>query len=262
MVSKNIEINENIFLIFAVLVIAEVLLKINNFQIFYIDQILINKYDLDQRTMVNDIYFRALGPSLNSSISSVILAIGIFKVHEIRRHYVYLIICLSAFLLCWSGSGFFILLMALVCKIRNNLFKLIIVISFALILMLDIPKINLNYIIYIYEHKITYLINGDIGDSIIEIIFGKNLKNELMENIGGDFIYINFIENYGLLLVVILTFLIIKNAQSPDRILIISGILASFHYGAIFNLMGQFIFGALIANKIQIYKNAIVKRLD
>lgn len=258
-VNKKIKIDQFIFIIYAGFVIVEFLLKINGYQIFYLDQISLNNESLDLRTAINDSFFRCLGPALNSSVSSVILAIGIIKSHEIRKHYLYLVFCLVAFLLCWSASGFLVFLIFFIYKIKNNLYRLILVIGIISTIFLDIPKINIDYFIYILDYKIQYLNCSNC--TLLDIILGKNLKNEFIENIGGDAIYLNFIKIYGLFLVGIYTFLIINWTSSGNKIYIISGIVVSFHYGAIFNLMGQFVFGALMADKIQIYGNSIPKRV-
>jgi hypothetical protein len=253
--NKNIIINQHIFIIYAGLTIAEILLKVYGYQIFYLDQILLSKDDLDNRTIINSVYFRALGPSLNSSISSAILAIGILKAHEIRKHYFYFILCLSAFILCWSASGFLMLLVYLIYKNNSNFYRLIALITIIFILYFELPKINLDYIIYIIKYKINYLAN--INNDILSLMFGKSLENELIENIGGDSIYLNFINIFGLILVGLFTLMIINYTNSNNKIFIFIGILGSFHYGLIFNLMGQFIFGALMADRIQIFRKAI-----
>ncbi len=253
--NKKIKIDQYIFIIFASLTILEVLLKIYGYQIFYLDQILLSKDDLDLRTIIYSNYFRALGPSLNSSVSSAILAIGILKAHEIRKHYFYLILCLTAFMLCWSATGFFLILLFIIYRIKSNFNKLILTISIIFILFIDIPKFNLDYILYIIEYKINYIINQN--NDVVKLVFGKNLENELIENIGGDSIYLNFISIYGFVLVGIFTFIVINITTLNNRLLIIIGILLTFHYGVIFNLMGQFIFGALMADKIEIYRKTI-----
>lgn len=250
--NKNIIIGKNIFIIFAIFVIGEVFLKINGYQIFYLDAILLSKGELDLRTSMDDGYFRALGPALNSSVSSSILAIGILKANEIRKHYIYLVLCLVAFMLCWSATGFLIFLIYIFYKIRNKLQILSLIIIFLFIMYLELPKVNLNYIIYIIEYKYLYFLNSN--HDFLSLIFGKNLKDELIGNIGGDSIYLNFININGLIFVGIFTFLVIKLTNKINKIFIIAGILASFHYGVIFNLMGQFIFGALMAGKVQVYR--------
>lgn len=253
--NKKIKIDQYIFIIFAGLTILEVLLKIYGYQIFYLDQILLSEDDLYQRTVIYNNYFRALGPSLNSSVSSAILAIGILKAHEIRKHYFYLILCLAAFMLCWSATGFLMLLLFFIYRIKSNFYKLLLILSIIFILFIDLPKVNLDYIFYIIEYKINYIINQN--NDTVKLMFGKILENEFVGNIGGDSIYLNFISIYGLILVGIFTFIMISSTTFNNRILIIIGILLSFHYGVIFNIMGQFIFGALMADKIEIYRKTI-----
>lgn len=254
--NKKIKIDQYIFIIFASLTILEVVLKIYGYQIFYLDQILLSKDQLDLRTVLDGNHFRALGPSLNSSVSSAILGIGIIKAHEIRKHYFYLILCLAAFMLCWSTTGFLMLILFYNYTIKSNFNKLILMISFSIfILFVELPKINVDYINYIIDYKINYFMNQN--NDIIKLIFGKILENELIENAGGDSIYLNFISIYGLILVGIFTFIIIHTTTLNNRIIIIIGIILSFHYGVIFNMMGQFIFGALMADKIEIYRKAV-----
>jgi len=253
--NKKIKIDQYIFMIFAGLVISEVLLKIYGYQIFYLDQILLSKDDLNQRTVVYNNYFRALGPSLNSSVSSAILAIGILKANEIRKHYFYLILCLVALMLCWSATGFLMLLMFFIYRIKSNFYKILLILGTIFILFIDLPKINVDYIFYIIEYKINYIKNQN--NDFVKLMFGKILENEIIENIGGDSIYLNFIGIYGLILVGIFTLIMINSTTLNNRILIIIGIIVSFHYGVIFNIMGQFVFGALMADKIEIYRKAI-----
>jgi len=164
-------------------------------------------------------------------------------------------LCLAAFILCWSATGFLMILLYFLYRIKSNLYKLLLIISIIYIIFLDLPKISLDYIIYLIDYKINYLINQN--NDIVKLIFGKILENELIGNIGGDSIYLNFISIYGLILVGIFTFIMINSTTLNNRMLIIIGILLSFHYGIIFNMMGQFIFGALMADKIEIYRKAI-----
>ena len=92
-----------------------------------------------------------------------------------------------------------------------------------------------------------------------DVFFGEDLSMIDKNKIGGDFTILNFSYLVGLPIVMIYFAYLMYLCANEFKFFLLIGLIASAHYGVVFNLTGQVFFGALIAGSIyvnnQVHKN-------
>jgi len=236
--------------------------------------------DAESRIRIGEGVLRVLGPSLNSSISGSILAISFFigiknfsqfplrdKQDKYLLFFIFIAFLLTGattawivFIFCGAnyflGKGvkrkltykavYFFLFLALV------FFALMQIELFGnLIETLISGKLSFDYIELVVSDKYLALLDN-IDFSMWNFFLGADLSMFDKNQIGGDFVIINFIYIVGWPTVIIYFAYLIYLCANEFKFFLLAGLLASFHYGTLFNLTGQIFFGALIAGSIYV----------
>lgn len=252
--NKKIVLNQWVFIIFSSLVAIEFIGYKIGYRIFYIEELNLDEVGLTNLLSITGEYYRALGPALNSSVTSVILAIQLFRIKNKKKNYKLVLLYGSTFLMCWSGSGFISLAILIISKYRLKISHVIFIsimtiVSILIINYFNPPKLNSEYLYLVLGMKIKYL--EILNNNFIDLIMGMNLDNINQNTIGGDAALVNSIENFGLILIALLSYLLIRITPSKNKVLVLVGLISSIHYGVIFSLTGQVIFGAIMAGSVQ-----------
>ena len=224
---------------------------------------------------------RTFGPAMNSSVSGSILAVIFFYILIGSKRFLQfeqknlplLVGLFIAFILCGSATAsavFIFLLLVYVFSgskmhIRKSSFRRLprlMVISFILVMLaiafgmffrdfldgLVISKLNINYFIDIINYKIlqmSVLIDPQM------ILLGADLSESSSESSGGDFVMLSFVYHFGLIYVVAFSVYLFYACRPENRVFLFAGLLSSMHYGTLFTLTGQVVFGALMAGSLR-----------
>ncbi len=201
-------------------------------------------------------FYAALGPSLNSSISSVVSVIIFFILLKNNNKILISLAFISVFLYT-SLSGYIALFILLFFINTENISYKVKIFIFFVILVLFIFSSS-NFLGFSNLETIVIIINEKIQSilslSSFDILFGVGLSNYTPEMIGGDFIILSFIQSFGLILFFIFSLWLITSSSKKNLIFVLLGLFMSIHYGVIFSLTGQVFFAALMANKINFKK--------
>lgn len=234
--------------------------------------------EIGGRVLISENSVRALGPSMNSSISGSILAIMIFFVLSrgnqltTPRSIALLLSLFAAFVLCGSTSAmatFVFLLAAHVFsrrKLRNRVSKKRYIARVFLIFSFVLPSVlfatyvedgfydalftskwNIDYLLFGLNYK---LFQTEVFENIQMIFLGANLADAKLESTGGDFILLSFVYHFGIVFVIAFLAYLIFICRRENRVFLLAGMLSSLHYGTLFSLTGQAFFGAIIAGSL------------
>lgn len=181
----------------------------------------------------------------SASVTSVILVtlLSISKVGRLGRW-----ATIAAITSCMSGSGFFALFIYLFASIR----PLLIVIFFPLLIGIvfsgEFYKISVDYIGYLLQFKIDQFSTQIPVDSIL---LGIPLDGEL-NRIGGDFALLSFVTLNGLVGLFFLLLVVFLNLNKENRLAAFILLTGTVHYGVIFFLPGQLMFGYVLSLKARL----------
>ena len=254
--------------------------------------------DFVQLTRINNIFtrsalesesFRLLGPTLNSTVTSTILAVIIVSLfinkifppsskmffnNLMKITFLDVILIIFTFILCASTTGYLSLtlglFLSLLVKIgkskinwkinKNILISFGFLFSFFYILFSRIDILS-NVISKFLELKFNYGYISEVIDLKLfqqlalitntrELLFGLNYVDGLY--LGGDFLLLNFVMHLGIIILVFFIILIYQQAKNINkRILITMIILSSLHYGTAFNIIGQFFLGLILTESFE-----------
>lgn len=276
--------------IFAILNICEFLSFHLGLTFFSYSQINLPEVDLgeaESRSQMGEGSLRVLGPALNSSISGSILAISFFigiknfsqfRLRDKQNKYLLFFIFL-AFLLTGSTTAWIVFIFCganyflgkgVKRKLTYSAVYLFLFLALAFFGMLQIEifmnfiedlmseKLNFNYMSFVFNDKSLAILDY-ISFSLGDIFLGGDLSMINKSKIGGDFIILNFTYLVGLPTVIIYFAYLMYLCANEFKFFLLIGLLASAHFGVVFNLTGQIFFGALIAGSIyvnnQVHKN-------
>ena len=230
--------------------------------------------DVFTRSHIGGGTIRLLGPAINSSITGsyagVFLVMTYFNPSFIFPHFnnsgankvkVMLIGILCALILITSGSvtAFFSTLVLVLLKFRSDLGQFLlklklsratIVLIFLLIIFVPasvfllsqwLVKVNFEYIESIFNLKLDQYSYG--VRSLADLFFGIIYSGDL--TYGGDFLILSLLLNFGLIISLLLL-LIMWHQSCGKRDYFFALVISTLHYGTIFALTGQVLFGALI----------------
>ncbi len=203
-------------------------------------------------------FYAALGPALNSSISSLISVIIFFlliKKKIIKKNlFINYLIFISIFIYT-SLSGYIALfVLSILINTGYLTYKTKLSIAFLILLLFFFSSNNflgfnnLDTIYLIIYEKFQSIFSMDI----LDFLFGVNLINFTSEMIGGDFIIYSFIQNLGIVLLLLFVLWLFYSCHKKYLIFLLIGLFMSIHYGVIFSLTGQVFFAALMSNKINL----------
>jgi len=106
-------------------------------------------------------------------------------------------------------------------------------------------KLSIDYFTFLFNQKV-----GRAIDSINSMTFIQHLFGSLNAiDTGGDFSFVNFYRCHGISGLVIISYFIIRNLSSKNRLPILLMVLFTLHYHIIFSAPGQVILGYLLSLK-------------
>lgn len=245
--------------------------------------------DTESRVQIGEGIIRVLGPALNSSISGSILAISFFIVikdfsqfslRDKQNKYLLFFIFL-AFLSTGSTTAWIVFIF---CGVSHFLgrrkkrkltysavysFLFLALVVFALLQIELIGnliesqisgKLSFDYINFVVNDKYMALLDN-MGLSLWNIFLGADLSMFDTNQIGGDFVILNFIYLVGWPIAIIYFAYLMYLCANEFKFFLLAGLLASNHYATLFNLTGQVFFGALIAGSIYV-NNQVRKNIN
>ena len=217
-----------------------------------------------------------LGPALNSSVTGTIYAIMFFIMmkYKLTSHAssnvsdtILIILLFICMLLCSSTVaygvffigviGHFISIQQLKSLINNMTRNNVIIIGLLLLTTFFLNKqfpifnsLDFEPVIRVLYHK---YYSFTVSYHWAEIILGWNsLQNIPSSSIGGDFMYLHQFLLNGFLPSFLFLFVLFILTPKHNRIYLILGMISTLHYGALYSLLGQLFFGAIIANKLRL----------
>ena len=211
-------------------------------------------------------FFQILGPALNSSISGTLHVVILFimlqnlnNTHGLKLTSDKALIFLSLICIFLASStvAYAVFMIGALLNIKDfikkNLKYLIMFIFLFVFLQLIFPEkteIDFGPAIKVIFHKYYSLTESY---KITESIFGwQSLANLNSIGVGGDFMFLaQFLLN-GFFPVALFICVLYFLTPSSSKIFLILGIISTLHYGALYTLLGQLFFGAIIANKLKL----------
>ena len=146
-------------------------------------------------------------------------------------------------LLCASGTGVIHLVFSNVKNIFSKKTFVLVILAVIIISSNLFPKVSSSYIIDMYNYKI-HQIQEEF--SSLALLWGIS-QFDSGRGLGGDFSMLSFLEYNGVIGLFLLFFLPYRSYNHIYRKPILLLLLSSCHYGVIFSLPGQVVFGYLLA---------------
>ena len=112
-------------------------------------------------------------------------------------------------------------------------------------------KANYDYFMLMLDLKLESIDRSTSS----ELFLGGAMGTATARGIGGDFVIFDAAVKVGLVLLAPLFMYLFVIANRRDRVLLLAGLLSSFHYGTLFVLTGQLIFGALVTQSIDLTRH-------
>lgn len=183
----------------------------------------------------------SFGGSASVTSASLVSLLAVLQL-SLRKS---LLPCLAV-ICCVSGTGFFSLLLYIIYRnFKNHRLFIGLIFVFPLFYLAQSfsIKFSTDYLFYLYELKMNQISTADFFGPV-ELLFGARLSD--VSGMGGDFQLLSFIKLNGFLGIFILFLAVIFNLNRHNWFPIFLMLLGSLHYGLIFYLPGQFIFGYLL----------------
>ena len=190
-----------------------------------------------------NLFQRPHGFAANSGISSIIL-IALMSLNN-KKSVLYEILLFMTIFILASGTGYFFYFLYLFNKFKRNYLIMILLIVLVLLSLFFFQKYSLLSIISLFNDKYINLFkefNVLINPYNIYILSS-------LGKYGGDFAISFFIQNFGLISVLIILFFIFKQINLFNYFSITIIIISSFHYGTPFSIPGQIVLGYCLAYK-------------
>lgn len=185
-------------------------------------------------------YHRPYGFGGSASASSLILA-ALLAVSKLGWKGKSLsVVAISA---CMSGSGFIGLFIYLLATISLRWYLLLVPLILGVMFSGGVYHISSDYISFLIDFKLSQLSDQL---SLGHLLIGQPLDGSV-EGPGGDFATLGFLLLNGLVGMSIFLIVLVVNINPKNWLPILIMLVGSFHYGAIFYLPGQFIFGYLLS---------------
>lgn len=245
--------------------------------------------DTESRVQIGEGVLRVLGPALNSSVSGSILAISFFigiknfiqfPLRDKQNKYLLFFIFL-AFLFTGSTTAWIVFIF---CGVNHFLGRrekrkltysavysfLFLALVFFVLLQIELfgnltetlisGKLSFDYLNSVVNDKYLALLDN-MGLPLWNMFLGADLSMFDTNQIGGDFVILNFIYLVGWPTAIIYFAYLMYLCANKFKFFLLAGLLASIHYGTLFTLTGQVFFGALIAGSIYV-NNQVRKNIN
>ncbi|MBI4938466.1 MAG: hypothetical protein HY846_09700 [Nitrosomonadales bacterium] len=151
----------------------------------------------------------------------------------------------AAICACMSGSGFLALIIYLLAKARPALLLALVPVVAGVVASGEIQKISLEYIHYLLEFKSNQISAQLPANSLLTGIPLQDSPNGM----GGDFASLSFVKLNGLAGLVFFLSIVAINTNRANWLPLFILLAGSVHYGVIFFLPGQLIFGYFLSRK-------------
>lgn len=284
-INKDISIRPWLIYCFLGLVFYEVFCTniLGNLAFFYDDpkealyNLSVNQLGFN-RARTSSGFYRAFGPALNSSVSGSMFVILFFILLDKRKEGVssaLIALVFVGFVISASNTAVTVFIAMSILIFLKKIIKspiLFFPIFFVKVIGWGLISLTIGYLFYslfnllfdfeslkspFYKETIIYVINDKkymlthLLEQSENILFGRDLSSINIDmQIGGDSVIFNVVQNIGLYGLLGLFSILMWTCEKGKRIYIIGGFIASFHYGALFTLSGQFFFGAVATNAI------------
>ncbi len=211
---------------------------------------------------------RLLGPFINSSITGTYagvltlmmlldpdLIFGKFELRSKRRD-ILLLSIFSGVILFYSGSatGFittgFLLFLRLspsLLALKSKSVKILLILFLIAFVSFHLAgvyfsKLDSNYLSLVFNLKLNQFF--DRVNSVYDLVLGSSYEPQFIY--GGDFLVLSMINNYGIVLTMLVFFTALNQCAKKYRPYYLALVFSSLHYGTIFSLTGQVLFASLV----------------
>jgi hypothetical protein len=194
----------------------------------------------------------------NASVTStLILILYIFVKTNVIISFKYEILVLCAIVICLSGTGIALYFIYLTLRYFQPRFKSIALFTsllfFAYLIVLNLEESDFSKFSSVYLNELYELKIDQINDYLLklndtfQIVFGKNHRDKVDVITFNDFAMNDAFYNLGIIGLVLLLCFIISNTNRNNKLMVIYFLVAALHYGAIFNIFGQFLLGYILS---------------
>ncbi|EFA74416.1 hypothetical protein CRD_00152 [Raphidiopsis brookii D9] len=218
---------------------------------------------------------RLLGPFINSSINGTYagvltlmllldpdLIFGKFELRSKKRE-ILLLSILSGVTLLYSGSatgfittGFllFLRLSPYLFILRSKYVKILLTLSLIAFASFSLggiyfSKLDSNYLSFIFDLKLNQFF--DRVNNVYDLVLGSPYETGFIY--GGDFLVLSMIDNFGIILAMLVFFTAWNQCGRKYRPYFLALSFSSLHYGTIFSLTGQVLFASLVLSPNKSY---------
>jgi len=176
----------------------------------------------------------------SASVTSVILValLSVSRLGWREKGIVFIAICA-----CMSGSGYLVLTIYFLTKVPPFVLVAIIPALFFLIYSGIIQKISVEYIYFLIDFKLAQIMSElPMNSLLLGIPLVKGVKG-----LGGDFAFLSFFVFSGFVGVFFLVLVILMNLNKRNWLPLLILIAGTIHYGVLFFLPGQLVFGYFLS---------------
>lgn len=149
-------------------------------------------------------------------------------------------LAISAILACMSGSGFVALFIYFLAIVPSSVTLLLVPAFIGIVYSEIIEKISFYYISLLVEFKTNQIVSEIPMDSLL---MGVPLETRPETGIGGDFAGLSFFALNGFVGLLLLSIFLVANTNKKNWLPLLIMFAGTLHYGVIFFLPGQLMFG-------------------
>ncbi|MCC9071725.1 hypothetical protein LNQ49_09050 [Flavobacterium sp. F-65] len=224
--------------------------------------------DLLGETKILGFYQRPYSIGSNSTITSTLIMVLVFyvfgfsKVKNMKKSNKLLFISVFTVIIVGSGTGYMLLMLFAVYKIgpfKNWLSGivsfLVVLLFWYLIFVLDVgsiqglERVSSLYFDFLYDFKIMQIddVIFELKSEKFQLLIGRHFENVKDLIVWGDFAWLNLFESTGYIGLCITIIIFVFKINRYNYIPVLVFLLGAMHYGAIYTLPGQLIFGYFIS---------------
>jgi hypothetical protein len=207
-----------------------------------------------------DFFQRPYSIGSNSTVTSTLLVILFIQVKQFASLSIWKeILVFFSIALCLSGTGlslYFLYILSTKIKFKfRDIFTLLTIVGACFIVIELLSTTDYSKFSSIYVNSLIELKLSQIDDYILklnnlfQLFFGYNHKFKFDVITYNDFSLNDAFFNLGILGVLFYFFFIVSHISKFNKVSILFFVVAALHYGAIFNIFGQFLFGYLLSLK-------------
>lgn len=158
-------------------------------------------------------------------------------------------LAIAAILACMSGSGFVALFIYFLAIVHSSATLLLVPAFIGIVYSEIIEKISFYYISLLVEFKTNQIMSEIPMDSLL---MGVPLETRPETGIGGDFAGLSFFALNGFVGLLLLLIFLVANTNKKNWLPLLIMFAGTLHYGVIFFLPGQLMFGYFLNLKSEI----------